>query len=273
MLEGNPVEKIPEEWIRELENWVAAYPEEGRGVANALSDAAERIRGTGLTLRPMTWSMIGEPEPRRWLIDQWLPAGSVALLTGEGGAGKSRLALQLAAGIATNHPNTDSWIEGADAPKIGNAVPNGGTPVVYTTWEDRTDEMARRLSQISGQAAPWCEPAALENLKILDLAGYGPAVGHGHPLRWAFIDAAGTGSETGGRRYKCRPIDPGLTGRGIRGQRKRQGPGPGFHGILGCLGNVHRLRSPDHRASSQVSCGLLGLNRLELGGSSPVGDK
>ena len=174
MLEGNPVEKIPQEWIRELENWVAAYPEEGRGVANALSDAAERIRGTGLTLRPMTWSMIGEPEPRRWLIDQWLPAGSVALLTGEGGAGKSRLALQLAAGIATNHPNTDSWIEGADAPKIGNAVPNGGTPVVYATWEDRTDEMARRLSQISGQAAPWCAPAALDNLKMLDLAGYGP---------------------------------------------------------------------------------------------------
>ena len=174
MLEGNPVEMVPEEWIRQIENWVAAYPEEGRTVASALDDAAERIRGTGLYLNPLTWSMIGEPPPRRWLIDQWLPAGSVALLTGEGGAGKSRLALQLAAGIATTHSDTDKWIEGADAPKLGNAIADGGTPVVYATWEDRADEMARRLSQISGTPAPWCEPDALDNLKILDLAGFSP---------------------------------------------------------------------------------------------------
>lgn len=174
MLEGNPVETVPEEWIRRLEDWVAAYPEEGRAVAAAMDDAAERIRGTGLYLNPLTWSMIGEPAPRRWLIDQWLPAGSVALLTGEGGAGKSRLALQLAAGIATSRSDTDAWIEGPAAPRLGNEVEEGGTPVVYATWEDRSEEMARRLSQISGSAAPWCEPDALDNLKILDLAGYGP---------------------------------------------------------------------------------------------------
>jgi RecA-family ATPase len=174
MLEGNPVENVPEEWIRQLETWVATYPEEGRAVSAALEDAVERIRGTGPVLNPLTWSMIGEPAPRRWLIEQWLPAGSVALLTGEGGAGKSRLALQLAAGIASTRPDTATWIEGADAPRIGNAVPDGGTPVVYATWEDRADEMARRLSQISGEAAPWCEPQALDNLQILDLAGYGP---------------------------------------------------------------------------------------------------
>ena len=154
MLEGNPVESTPGEWIRQLENWVAAYPEEGRSVASALEDAAERILGAGISLNPLTWSMIGEPPSRRWLIDQWLPAGSVALLTGEGGAGKSRLALQLAAAIATTSSNTRSWIEGTGAPGIGNGVPEGGTPVVYATWEDRADEMARRLSQISGDPAP-----------------------------------------------------------------------------------------------------------------------
>ena len=174
MLEGNPVETVPEEWISRLEDWVAAYPEEGRTVAAAMDDAAERIRGAGLYLNPLTWSMIGEPEPRRWLIDQWLPAGSVALLTGEGGAGKSRLALQLAAGIAASHSGTDVWIEGEAAPRLGNEVEESGTPVVYATWEDRAEEMARRLSQISGSPAPWCEPDALNNLKILDLAGYGP---------------------------------------------------------------------------------------------------
>ena len=174
MLEGNSVETTPGEWIRQIEAWVAAYPEEGQGVANALADTAERLRGAGPYLSPLTWAMIGEPQPRRWLIDRWLPAGSVALLTGEGGAGKSRLALQLAAGVAANRSSPDAWIEGETAPRIGKAVPEGGTSVVYATWEDRGDEMARRLSQISGEPAQWCQPSTLDNLKMLDLAGHGP---------------------------------------------------------------------------------------------------
>ena len=36
MLEGNTVEMVPEEWIRQLENWAATYPEEGRSVASSL---------------------------------------------------------------------------------------------------------------------------------------------------------------------------------------------------------------------------------------------
>ena len=179
MLEGNPVENTPADLIRQVETWVETYPEERRSVGDALADAAGRLRDPGPTLQPLTWAMVGEPESLNWLIEQWLPVGSVALLTGEGGAGKSRLALQLAAGIAANRPvqTTDgsaSWIAGTDAPRLGNVVPNGGLPVLYATWEDRADEMARRLSQISGNAASWCTPEALDNLKLLDLAGYGP---------------------------------------------------------------------------------------------------
>ena len=174
MLEGNAVENTPEDLIRQIEEWVVAYPEERRGITNALADATERLRETTPHLHPLTWAMIGEPQPRQWLIDRWLPAGSVALLTGEGGAGKSRLALQLAAGIAANRTSPDSWIAGKAAPKLGAAVPEGGLPVVYATWEDRAEEMARRLSQISGEPAQWCNPSLLDSLKILDLAGYGP---------------------------------------------------------------------------------------------------
>ena len=46
--------------------------------------------------------------------------------------------------------------------------------MLYATWEDRADEMARRLSQISGDAASWCTPGMLDNLRMLDLAGHGP---------------------------------------------------------------------------------------------------
>jgi RecA-family ATPase len=67
-----------------------------RGSLDALIRAIE----TATPLRVATWGHI-TPEPRLWLIDDKLPAGRVALLTGEGGAGKSRLALQLAAGVAS----------------------------------------------------------------------------------------------------------------------------------------------------------------------------
>ena len=59
-------------------------------------DRAERDRKGGPVMTRTDWT--AEPGPRQWLVDGWLPAGRVALLSGQGGAGKSRLALQLAAG-------------------------------------------------------------------------------------------------------------------------------------------------------------------------------
>ena len=193
-----------------------------------LGEASERIRGGGLHLKPLTWAMIGKPEPRVWLIDQWLPAGSVTLLT-------SRLALQLAAGIATNHPGNDSWIEGADAPKRGNSVSDGNTAVVYATWEDRPDEMTRRLSQISGTPAPWCEPLALHNLKILDLAGLGPL--------WTTAARYESPSLTQlGRalRLVVEEVDAGLlildSLAAVYGANENDRARCGLHGVLGRLG-------------------------------------
>ena len=54
----------------------------------------------GDSLRACTdWT--GEPEPRKWLCPEWLPAGRVAMLTGPGGGAKSLLALQLAVVVAS----------------------------------------------------------------------------------------------------------------------------------------------------------------------------
>lgn len=54
----------------------------------------------GATLRglpmvsPVTWS--GKPIPqRKWIVDELIPSGSVTMLTGDGGLGKSLLSLQL----------------------------------------------------------------------------------------------------------------------------------------------------------------------------------
>ena len=123
-----------------------------------------------------TWVGQPEPEARSWLVRDWLSAGRVALLTGPGGVGKSRLVLQLAAGISSGgEENEDAWI---GAPRgvisLGTAVEPEGSPVVYASWEDEPEEVWRRLSEISGDAAPWVTPERLHQLHIADMAGHGP---------------------------------------------------------------------------------------------------
>ena len=79
-----------------------------------------------------------EPPPRRWLIQGWLPVGRVALLSGKAGQGKSRLALQLAAALASGD---QTWLPGAP----DQLDPSDPDPVVFCSWEDEHDEIARKL--------------------------------------------------------------------------------------------------------------------------------
>ncbi|MFN4128948.1 MAG: AAA family ATPase [Paracoccaceae bacterium] len=77
----------------------------------------------------------GKPvPPREWLVEGLVPSRTVTLLGGDGGTGKSLLALQLALASVTGGP----WIT--------NPV-NGG-PVVYFSAEDDEDELHRRLDDI-----------------------------------------------------------------------------------------------------------------------------
>ena len=121
-------------------------------------------------------------------MKDWLPAGRVTLLAGQGGIGKSRLALQLSAGIASGGGRLDgtdhasegcSWIEtpSPDALKLGNATEPGECPTVYASWEDELEEFWSRLSELSGSAAPWVTPERLSRLHIADMAGHGPLWG------------------------------------------------------------------------------------------------
>ena len=78
--------------------------------------------------------------PAAGLIDGWLSRGRAALLSGRGGAGKSKLALQLCHATAS-HPAPDGrrWMEG------GPAINGTQATAVFATWEDDSDEMSRRL--------------------------------------------------------------------------------------------------------------------------------
>lgn len=73
-------------------------------------------------------------KPREWLVDGLVPTKTVTLFSGDGGTGKSLLALQLAVAAV------------AEAPWIGKAVNQGG--VIYLSAEDDDDELHRRVDDI-----------------------------------------------------------------------------------------------------------------------------
>jgi len=96
------------------------------------------------------------PVPRReWLVDELIPAKTVTLLSGDGGTGKSLVALQLAVAIATGRP----W--------IGHQVEPGR--VLYASAEDDTDELHRRLVDIARGLDIGLDD--LGNLTLVALAG------------------------------------------------------------------------------------------------------
>lgn len=106
-----------------------------------------------------------------WLIENWLPRGCVAMLTGDGGVGKSRLALQLAWALSGGA----QWLgEAGQMPAPGADYGMGFEPlqsskVVYATWEDSPDQIRGRLY--------WLDQAGKggvgQNLKIADMRGRG----------------------------------------------------------------------------------------------------
>ncbi len=76
-----------------------------------------------------------EVPPREWLVPDLIPAANVTLLSGDGGTGKSLLALQLAVGVALGR----EWVGARPSP--GRAV--------FLSAEDELDELHRRLAGIS----------------------------------------------------------------------------------------------------------------------------
>lgn len=117
---------------------------------------------SGLTKPPQTLAfrsaadLKGKPVPdRQWLVEDIIPAKTVTLLMGDGGTGKSLLALQLAVATATG----TRW--------LGRSVRPG--PVLFLSAEDDDDELHRRLDAIAH--AGGIDYDAMKNLILRSLAG------------------------------------------------------------------------------------------------------
>lgn len=106
-----------------------------------------------------------------WLVEGWLPRRCVAMLTGDGGAGKSRLAVQLAWALSGG----GQWLgEAGQMPPPGanygmGFEPLGPCPVVYATWEDSPEQIKGRLYQLARSGKNGNE----RNFKIADMRAKG----------------------------------------------------------------------------------------------------
>jgi RecA-family ATPase len=102
-------------------------------------------------------ALAGQPvTPRAWIVRDLIPAANVTLLGGDGGTGKSTVALQLAVAAALGR----AWLR--------RPVETAGR-ALFLTAEDEHAELHRRLASIC--AADGLDMAALSDLFVRSLAG------------------------------------------------------------------------------------------------------
>ena len=80
--------------------------------------------------------LAGKPIPERnWLVYDWIPGKQVTLLYGDGGTGKSLIAMQLCLAVASDRP----WLQ----------LPTEKGRSLYLSAEDDEDELHRRFANIA----------------------------------------------------------------------------------------------------------------------------
>lgn len=113
------------------------------------------------------------PPRREWLIDKWLPANCVSMFTGEGGVGKSYIALQVACALTSGVK--DCYFTMTNEPVASTELPS--TSVVYAAWEDELAEVTRRLRRIKCKLK-WPDIDKIERqFHYVDLKKFGPIWG------------------------------------------------------------------------------------------------
>jgi RecA-family ATPase len=120
------------------------YPESADGEAEPAPVVIRPLQ----TVCPPAWHGVPLP-PMRWLATHRIPAGDVTILSGDGGGGKTTVALQLA--VSVEHDLGD-W--------LGTTCEAG--PVIFFSGEEPEGEMRRRLHRVAQKRG--FEACDLENL-------------------------------------------------------------------------------------------------------------
>ncbi len=105
-----------------------------------------------------TWEDIADNiEPRKWLVDNLIPAHTATLLTGQGGKGKSWLSIQLACQVVLGYDQNKP--KPFLNPEFNHETVYTPHNVVFATYEDEPEEIARRLHTIAGLNIYGTKPA------------------------------------------------------------------------------------------------------------------
>lgn len=139
--------------FKRADAWFEEIPDEPRSLfAPTLAPASSQQREIAplIIIDPTAWSG-QEARPREWVVDGWVPKDEVTLLYGDGGVGKSLLAMQFATCAATGRP----WLGQATQP----------ARVMGFFCEDSEDELLRR--QIDINRALGVEFGELTGLRLI----------------------------------------------------------------------------------------------------------
>lgn len=141
--EGRGPTAFSEKWRRAMGKWSTDIAEaaqrplardEWREATAAPTDPAASAAAADESEPIDVGELAGEPKPREWIVQDWIPKGVVSSLSGDGGMGKTLLAQQLlyAAGLG------EKWL-GIDVP---------ATRGLGVFCEDDEDELHRRHNAI-----------------------------------------------------------------------------------------------------------------------------
>jgi RecA-family ATPase len=138
-------------------------PDQAPDDANELHKATEPTLLT--TITPAAWRGTPIP-PMRWLALHRIPAGDVTILSGDGGGGKTTVALQLAVSVANK---LGDW--------LGTTCEAG--PVLFFSAEEPEDEIRRRVDRIARNRG--LDPDKMESLHLHFAKPAGCILGNGAP--------------------------------------------------------------------------------------------
>lgn len=179
-------------------------------------DEGAALRNIDLTAFRLDALASGEPPPRPMMLAPLFPLGTVSLLFGAGGLGKSLVALDLALGVA-HRAIAPAGILDFFAGPLGGTIPREAAGAsVFLSLEDDAGEMHRRVANldaggrragapcfvIPGSAVPNLDPALVTTdrraHRLTDLASSGLddlldriERASGHSVRLLVLDPAG----------------------------------------------------------------------------------
>ena len=116
----------------------------------------------------------GEPPLRQFTLSPLFPLGTVGVLYGPGGVGKSLVAMSLCMAVAQRAAMPSGGLGFMAGPLGGNVPPDGAGAAVFVTLEDDGAEIHRR--RVSLDPGGECKGVPVYVLPVVDLPAFDPTL-------------------------------------------------------------------------------------------------